>query len=209
MTFDEAAARCGIIAILRGVTPDAVVSVAGALHEAGIRIVEVPLNSPDPFTSIERLASNFKNQLIVGAGTVLDPADVNLLKAHKGEIAVSPDCNPAVIARAIALGIEPLPGVFTPTEAFAAIRAGARHLKLFPAEAASPATVKAWKAVLPKHVRLHAVGGVTPGNMQAWSDAGVAGFGIGSNLFKPGKTVAEVAAAAMTFVSAWQALKRS
>lgn len=209
MTFDEAAARCGIIAILRGVTPDAVVSVAEALHETGIRIVEVPLNSPDPFTSIERLAGNFKSQLVVGAGTVLSPADVNLLKAHKGKIAVSPDCNPAVIARAIALGIEPLPGVFTSTEAFAAIRAGARHLKVFPAEAASPATVKAWKAVLPPHVQLHAVGGVTPGNMQAWSDAGVAGFGIGSNLFKPGKTVAEVAAAAMTFVSAWQALKRS
>jgi 2-dehydro-3-deoxyphosphogalactonate aldolase len=209
MTFDAAAAQCGIIAILRGITPDEAIGVAGALHEAGIRLVEVPLNSPDPFTSIERLASNFKSQLIVGAGTVLDPADVNLLKAHKGEIAVSPDCNPAVIARAIEPGIEPLPGVFTPTEAFAAIRAGARHLKLFPAEAASPATVKAWKAVLPPRVKLHAVGGVTPGNMQAWADAGVAGFGIGSNLFKPGKTVAEVAAAAMTFVSAWQALKRS
>jgi len=209
MTFDAAAAQCGIIAILRGITPDEAIGVAGALHEAGIRIVEVPLNSPDPFTSIERLADTFKSRLVVGAGTVLDPANVNLLKAHKGEIAVSPDCNPAVIARAIELGIEPLPGVFTPTEAFAAIRAGTRHLKLFPAEAASPATVKAWKAVLPKHVRLHAVGGVTPGNMQAWANAGIAGFGIGSNLFKPGKTVAEVAAAAKTFVSAWQALKRS
>jgi 2-dehydro-3-deoxyphosphogalactonate aldolase len=158
--------------------------VAEALYEAGVRVVEVPLNSPDPFTSIEKLAVGFRNRMVIGAGTVLDPAEVSLLKAHQGAISVSPDCNPAVISRAAEVGITPLPGVFTPTEAFAAIRAGARHLKLFPADAASPATVKAWKAVLPGDVKLFAVGGITPANMQGWIEAGATGFGIGSNIYK-------------------------
>lgn len=209
MTFDEAADRCGLVAILRGVTPDEVLAIAHALHGAGIRIVEVPLNSPDPFTSIERLAKAFSGTLIVGAGTVLEPADVNMLKAHGGQISVSPDCNPVVIARASALGMTPLPGVFTPTEAFAAIRAGARHLKLFPAEEARPATVKAWRAVLPRQVKLFAVGGITPANMQGWIDAGTAGFGIGSNIYKPGMTADDVAGRAADFVAGWHAVKRT
>ena len=208
MNFDEAVARCGIIAILRGITPDEVMPVGEALLGAGIRIVEVPLNSSDPFTSIARLAGGFKGRLVVGAGTVLDVASVDKLKAHAGTICVSPDCNPVVIARAVELGLVPLPGVFTPTEAFAAIRAGATHLKLFPAEAASPVTVKAWKAVLPRHVQIHAVGGVTPSNMQAWADAGCAGFGIGSNIYKPGQSADDVAKAAGAFVAAWNGLKR-
>ena len=149
----------------------------------------------------------FKGKLVVGAGTVLSVQDVNLLKAHGGQISVSPDCNEAVIARARELGLEPVPGVFTPTEAFAAIRAGATHLKLFPAEAASPATVKAWRAVLPKHVKIYAVGGITPANMQGWVDAGVAGFGIGSNIYKQGATAAAVAKSAKEFITAWRALK--
>ena len=209
MTFDEAAARCGIIAILRGVRPSEVVAIGEALHAAGIRIVEVPLNSPDPFASIAALADTFKGRLVTGAGTVLDMASVDLLKDAGGSISVSPDCNPDVIARAVEQDLVPLPGVFTPTEAFAAIRAGATHLKLFPAEAASPVTVKAWKAVLPKHVRLYAVGGVTPANMQTWVDAGCSGFGIGSNIYKPGMTADDVKANAGTFAAAWNALKRA
>jgi 2-dehydro-3-deoxyphosphogalactonate aldolase len=204
MKLNEALEGCGIIAILRGVTPDEVIGVAQTLYDAGIRIVEVPLNSPEPFRSIEMLAKAFAGKMVVGAGTVLSEADVNLLKEHGGEISVSPDCNPATIARAVALGLEPLPGVFTPTEAFAAIRAGAKHLKLFPAEAASPLTIKAWKAVLPKHVQVHAVGGVTPENMKDWLAAGTSGFGIGSSLYKQGSTLEQVAESAHKLVSAWK-----
>ena len=209
MNFEDAITDCGLIAILRGVTTPEIKDVGAALHDSGIRVVEIPLNSPDPFSSIERLASAFAGRLVTGAGTVLDASDINLLKAHKGEIAVSPDCNPAVIQRAREAGLVPLPGVFTPTEAFAAIRAGATHLKLFPAEAASPVTVKAWKAVLPKHANIYAVGGVTPANMQVWSDAGCAGFGIGSNIYKPGKSPEDVGRSAAEFVAAWNVLKRN
>lgn len=209
MNFDEAARECGIVAILRGVSPSEVIAVGEALLNAGIRIVEVPLNSPEPFTSIRQLADRFNDRLIVGAGTVLDIASVESLRSAGGQISVSPDCNPEVIAAATDLGMTPLPGVFTPTEAFSAIRAGATHLKLFPAEAASPATVKAWKAVLPKHVKVYAVGGITPSNMQTWWDAGCAGFGIGSNIYKPGMTADDVAKSAAAFVAAWNALKRN
>jgi 2-dehydro-3-deoxyphosphogalactonate aldolase len=208
MNFAQAVTQCGIIAILRGVTTGEVAAIGQALVEAGITIAEIPLNSPDPFTSIAKMAGLFKGQLVVGAGTVLSVQDVNLLKVHGGEISVSPDCNADVITHARELGLEPLPGVFTPTEAFAAIRAGATHLKLFPAEAASPVTVKAWRAVLPAHVQIYAVGGVTPANMQSWADVGVAGFGIGSNIYKPGFTAADVSKAAKEFVAAWKALKK-
>lgn len=208
MNFNDAIAQCGIIAILRGITPAEARDVGTALFEAGVRVVEVPLNSPDPFTTIEKLAAGFAGRMVVGAGTVLDPSDINLLKSHKGEIAVSPDCNPAVIARAKEAGLVPIPGAFTPTEAFAALRAGARHLKLFPAEAASPLTIKAWKAVLPKYVQVYAVGGVTPANMQDWVQAGADGFGIGSNIYKQGMTADQVSQAAREFVAAWNALKR-
>ena len=207
MTFADAISECGLITILRGITTEEIESVGQALVEAGIRVAEIPLNSPDPFTSIQKMATASKGKLVVGAGTVLNVQDVDLLKAHGGQISVSPDCNEAVIARALELGLEPVPGVFTPTEAFAAIRAGATHLKLFPAEAASPLTVKAWRAVLPKHVKIHAVGGVTPANMQGWIDAGVAGFGIGSNIYKQGATAADVAKSAKEFITAWRALR--
>ena len=207
MTFADAISECGLIAILRGITTAEVEAVGQALVDAGIRVAEIPLNSPDPFASIEKMATAFKDKLVVGAGTVLSVQDVNVLKAHGGQISVSPDCNEAVIARARELGLEPVPGVFTPTEAFAAIRAGATHLKLFPAEAASPATIKAWRAVLPKHVKVYAVGGISPANMQSWVDAGAAGFGIGSNIYKQGATAAAVSKAAKEFVTAWRALK--
>jgi len=206
-TFEQAAGDCGIVAILRGVTLDEVTGIGDALYAAGIRVVEVPLNSPDPFRSIAALAARFQGRMVVGAGTVLDTDSVDRVKSAGGQISVSPDCNPEVIARALDRGLVPLPGVFTPTEAFAAVRAGARHLKLFPAEAASPRTVKAWKAVLPRHVKIYAVGGVTPGNMQDWAEAGCAGFGIGSNIYKPGMTADDVARAARDFVAAWNGVR--
>jgi len=207
MNLNQALDECGIIAILRGVAPAEVISIADALYAAGVRIVEVPLNSPDPFHSIQLLATSFAGKMVVGAGTVLSAQDVNMLKEHGGQISVSPDCNPEVIARAVAVGLEPLPGVFTPTEAFAAIRAGAKHLKLFPAEVASPQTIKAWKAVLPPQVKIHAVGGVTPDNMSEWLKAGASGFGIGSSLYKPGATVAQVSESAHKLVLAWKKAK--
>ena len=204
MKLEQALETCGIIAILRGVSPSEVVAVTQTLYDAGVRIVEVPLNSPEPFTSIDMLAKAFGDKMVVGAGTVLSEQDVNLLKQHGGQISVSPDCNPATISRAVALGLDPLPGVFTPTEAFVAIRAGAKHLKLFPAEAASPLTIKAWKAVLPKHVQVHAVGGVTPENMKDWLSAGASGFGIGSALYKQGMALSKISESAHTLVSAWK-----
>jgi len=207
MTLEEALETCGIIAILRGITPDEVIAVSQVLYDAGVRVVEVPLNSPEPFRSIEMLSKAFAGKMIVGAGTVLSVQDVNVLKAHGGQISVSPDCNEAVIARAKDLGLVPLPGVFTPTEAFAAIRAGAKHLKLFPAEVASPQTIKAWKAVLPKHVRIYAVGGVTPENMGDWLSAGASGFGIGSSLYKQGMSMAKISESAHSLVSAWKRAK--
>lgn len=209
MTFEDAASECGIIAILRGIAPDAALAVGAALFQAGVSIVEVPLNSPEPFLSIALLADTLRGRMIVGAGTVLDVESVDRLKASGGEISVSPDCNPEVIARAVEVGLVPLPGVFTPTEAFAAIRAGARHLKLFPAEAASPGTVKAWRAVLPRDVKLYAVGGVTPANMRAWADAGCDGFGIGSNIYKPGMTADDAGRNASAFVAAWRSLGKT
>jgi 2-dehydro-3-deoxyphosphogalactonate aldolase len=207
MRFEEAINDCGVIAILRGVTLDEVTAIGDALYEAGVRIVEVPLNSPEPFRSIAALAARFKGRMVVGAGTVLDVESVDRVKSAGGQISVSPDCNPDVIARAVERGLVPLPGVFTPTEAFAAVRAGARHLKLFPAEAASSKTVKAWKAVLPREVNIHAVGGVTPANMKEWAEAGCAGFGIGSNIYKPGMSANDVSKAARDFVAAWRSLK--
>lgn len=207
MQLNEALHACGIIAILRGVTPGEVVAVGEALYASGVRIVEVPLNSPDPFDSIAKLAQAFKGRMVVGAGTVLSIQDVNMLKQSGGSISVSPDCDPETIARAIAVGLDPLPGVFTPTEAFTAIRAGSQHLKLFPAEVASPSTVKAWRAVLPRHIQVHAVGGVTPSNMAEWLACGVSGFGIGSSLYKPGMSINAVAESAATLVAAWKRAK--
>ncbi len=207
MQLNDALKSCGIIAILRSVAASEVVEVGAALLEAGVTVVEVPLNSPDPFSSIGKLAKAFSGRMVVGAGTVISVQDVNLLKEAGGTISVSPDCNPETIARAIALGLDPLPGVFTPTEAFTAIRAGAQHLKLFPAEAASPTTVKAWRAVFPKHIQIHAVGGVTPSNMAEWLACGVSGFGIGSSLYKPGMSLSAVSESANTLVAAWRRAK--
>jgi len=204
MTLDEALAACGLVAILRGIKPDEAVAVGEALFSAGIRIIEVPLNSPEPFASIEAIAKAAAERFMVGAGTVLKPEQVDLLHAAGGTLSVSPDSNPEVISRALKLGVTPLPGVFTPTEAFTAIHAGASYLKLFPAEAASPTVLKAWRAVLPGNVHVLPVGGISATNMSDWLEAGAAGFGIGGSLYKPGDKPKEVATKAAALVAAWE-----
>lgn len=207
MTLEDALAACGLVAILRGIKSEEAVAVGEALYGAGIRIIEVPLNSPDPFGSISALAKSAAGRFLVGAGTVLKPEQADLLHAAGGTLCVAPDGNPEVIARAVRLGLTPLPGVFTPTEAFAAIRAGASYLKLFPAEASSPAVLKAWRAVLPGTAHVLPVGGISADNMADWLDAGAAGFGIGGSLYKPGDKARDVAAKAAVLVAAWEKAK--
>lgn len=201
-TFFRLFAACPLVAILRGVRPCEVEAIGAALVDAGIRIIEVPLNSPEPLDSIARLARAVGGTALVGAGTVLDPADVARVAAAGGQLVVSPGTDPAVIAATRAKGLVAAPGYFTPSEAFAAIRAGAHALKLFPAEAAPPAVVKAQAAVLPKDVPLIAVGGITPDKLADYRAAGAAGFGLGSALYAPGMTAAEVAGRARAFVAA-------
>jgi 2-dehydro-3-deoxyphosphogalactonate aldolase len=193
--------RCPLIAIIRGVTPGEAEAIGDAIHGAGIRIIEVPLNSPDPLKSIEALARRFGDDVLVGAGTVLDPADVARVSDAGGRIIVSPDSNLEVISAAAAAGLVSCPGYFTPSEAFAALRAGAHGLKLFPAEAASPSVMKAQRAVLPKDVPLIVVGGIKPDNMQPWIDAGADGFGLGSGLYKPGQSAEDTAERARAYVA--------
>ena len=195
-------AACPLIAILRGVTPDEAEAIAGAVVEAGIRIVEVPLNSPAPFESIGRIARAFADRALIGAGTVLDPDDVDRVREGGGRLIVAPGTDLAVIRRTVALGMVSAPGFFTPSEAIAALSAGAHALKLFPAEAASPAVVKAMKAVLPTPVPLVVVGGVTPESMAAWRAAGADGFGLGSGLYAPGRSAKDTAARAHAYVAA-------
>lgn len=195
-------AECPLVAIIRGVTPDEAVGVGEAIFAAGISIIEVPLNSPDPLASIERLAEALGSRAIVGAGTVLNVADVARVRDAGGQIVVSPGGDPAVIAATVAAGMISAPGYFTPTEGFAALKAGAHALKLFPAEAAPPAVVKAQRAVLPKDVKLIVVGGVTPANMAAYLAAGANGFGLGGGVYRPGQTPAEVGAQARAYVAA-------
>jgi 2-dehydro-3-deoxyphosphogalactonate aldolase len=193
--------ECPLVAIIRGVTPDEVEAHGAAIYEGGLRIIEVPLNSPDPLKSIERLAKSFGEQMLVGAGTVLDIRSVQQVKDAGGRIIVSPDTNVEVIAAAAEAGLVSCPGYFTPSEAFAALRAGATGLKLFPAEAASPAVLKAQRAVLPQDVPVLAVGGITPDNMRPWLDAGATGFGLGGGLYKPGQSPADTLAKARTYVA--------
>ncbi|RZL91008.1 MAG: 2-dehydro-3-deoxy-6-phosphogalactonate aldolase [Variovorax sp.] len=200
--------RLPLVAILRGLTPAEAPEIGDAIVEPGFGLLEVPLNSPQPLDSIALLRKRFPDAL-VGAGTVLDARQVREVHAAGGELIVAPNCNPEVIAEAARLGLVSLPGVMTPTEAFAALAAGATGLKLFPAELASPAVVKALLAVLPAGVALMPVGGITPGNMGAWRDAGAAGFGIGSALYKPGKSAPAVREAAMDFVAAFNGSVRA
>lgn len=200
--FDNCFAECPLVAIIRGVTPNEAVGIGGALVDAGIRIIEVPLNSPEPLSSIERLAERFGGQALIGAGTVLRAEDVARVREAGGRLVVSPNMNPEVIRATVAAGMVSSPGVFTPTEALAALEAGAHALKLFPAEGASPAVVKAIRAVLPKEVRLLVVGGVTPQSVGGWLDAGASGFGLGGGLYKPGQSAGETLDKARAYVAA-------
>lgn len=195
-------AECPLVAIIRGVTPDEAEAIGDALVAAGIRVIEVPLNSPDPMTSIARLASRLGDRATVGAGTVMSAAQVGQVAAAGGTIIVSPHADTDVIAAAAAAGLVSAPGYFTPTEAFAALAAGATVLKLFPAEAASPAVLKAQRAVLPKDVPVLPVGGITPESMAAWRAAGADGFGLGGGLYQPGLSADEVGARARRYVAA-------
>ena len=192
---------CPLVGIIRGVTPGEAEAIGDALYEGGIRIIEVPLNSSEPLRSIELLAKRFGDKVLVGAGTVLDPTDVGQVRDAGGRIIVSPNTNIDVIAAAAAIGLVSCPGYFTASEAFAAIGAGATALKLFPAEAATPAVLKAQMAVLPKDVPILIVGGVKPDNMRSWLEAGATGFGLGGGLYQAGQSPEETLDRARAFVA--------
>lgn len=203
--FRTALSACPLVAILRGITPDEAEAVGGGLVDAGITLIEVPLNSPDPYDSIARMARHLGDRAMIGAGTVLRPEQVDRVAAAGGRLIVSPNSDPAVIAATVAAGLVSLPGYATPTEAFAALAAGAHGLKLFPADATPPAILKAHRAVLPADVPVLAVGGITPASIAAWRAAGADGFGLGSNLYRPAKPGAAVATDARAFVEAVRA----
>ncbi len=207
-TLAQALAQLPLIAILRGLTPAEAPAIGEALVSSGFAIIEVPLNSPEPLKSIAALTQQFP-QTLIGAGTVLNAQQVQDVHAAGGRLVVAPNFNPAVVAQALALNMVVLPGVATPTEAFAALDAGAHGLKLFPAEMISPATVKALRAVLPKAAALMPVGGITPDNMAAYRKAGASGFGLGSALYAPGRSAELVGEKAVAFVRAWQASQAS
>jgi len=206
MTLDDALAECPVIAIVRGVRPDEVLDHAEALFAAGLRGVEVPLNSPEPIDSIRRLAEAWGERMVVGAGTVLSPQHVDDVAQAGGRLIVAPNAEPAVIGRAVALGLDPAPGFATATEAFTAIRAGARHLKLFPAVTYGPAHLRQLKAVLPPGVVIWAVGGVGPDAMADWWAAGARGFGLGGEIYRAGQSLGETAEKAARIVAAARAL---
>lgn len=195
----QAMAQLPLIAILRGLTPTEAPAIGAALVDSGFAIIEVPLNSPEPLQSIATLTRQFPHALI-GAGTVLHLQQVKDVHAVGGRLVVAPNFNPAVVAQALALNMVVMPGVATPSEAFAALDAGAHGLKLFPAEMISPATVKALRAVLPPHAALMPVGGISPDNMAAYLAAGANGFGLGSALYAPGRSAAQVRENALVFV---------
>ncbi|MEY5007668.1 MAG: hypothetical protein RL764_984 [Pseudomonadota bacterium] len=202
--FRAETARCPIMAILRGITAQDAVSIGEALFDAGISIMEVPLNSPEPLESIKRLAHAFANRALIGAGTVLEAKHVPLIANIGGALIVSPHVDADIISATVAAGLVSLPGYFTPTDAFQAAQAGAHGLKLFPAEGAGVAVLKAHKAVLPPDLPIFVVGGITPDTIAPWRAAGAAGFGIGAQLYRPGDQAQNVYERARQFVEAWQ-----
>lgn len=193
--------ECPLVAIIRGVTPDDAEGIGPVLHDAGFRIIEVPLNSPQPFDSIVRLERVLGRKVLLGAGTVLDPEDVERVANAGGRLIVSPNTRTEVVEATARAGMVSIPGFFTPSEAFQALRAGAHGLKLFPAEGASPAVVKALRAVLPADIPILVVGGIAPGNMRPWIEAGATGFGLGSGLYRPGQSIEETMVKARAYVA--------
>jgi 2-dehydro-3-deoxyphosphogalactonate aldolase len=208
MSNDVFAGGMPIVGILRGIAPAGCIAIAEVIYRAGIRVIEVPLNSPDPFASIRALSSRLGPDCVVGAGTVLTVEDVNRTHEAGGTLVVAPNCDVDVIRRAVQLRLNVMPGFATPTEALTAIGAGASDLKLFPAATYGPQHVKALRAVLPKTVRVIAVGGIGARDISAWLAAGASGFGFGSELFRPELTVAEVAQRARHLVDALNAARR-
>ena len=206
LSLDDALAECPVVAIIRGVRPDEILDHVEALYAAGVRGVEVPLNSPDPLNSIGKLAQAWGERMAVGGGTVLTAQAVDDVAKVGGRIIVSPNTNPEVIARSVELKLDPAPGFSTATEAFTAIEAGARHLKLFPAVSFGPAHVKQLKAVLPAQAVVWAVGGVGPAQMADWWAAGTRAFGVGGELYRPGQSPAQTAENARRVVEAVRAL---
>ena len=200
---------CPIVAILRGVKPDEIDAIGDALVEAGVTVIEVPLNSPQPFESIKRLAERHGARALVGAGTVLEAADVARVKEAGGQLVVAPNFDADVVRAARAAGLASLPGVMTPSEGFAALKAGADGLKLFPAEIIPPAVFKAWRAVFAPDTLLLAVGGVGVDNVRSYAEAGASGYGIGSALYKPGKSATAVHDDALRFVAAHRGALRA
>ncbi|GBQ84800.1 2-keto-3-deoxy-6-phosphogluconate aldolase [Gluconacetobacter johannae DSM 13595] len=201
-SFDDALAACPLVAILRGVTPDEVLEVGDALVGAGFRIIEVPMNSPHPLRSIRLLQDRFGDSALIGAGTVTSPDMVVQVAEAGGRLVVMPHGDVAVIRAARALGLFCTPGVATPTEGFAALAAGATALKMFPAEQLGPPVLAAWRSVFPAGTRFIPVGGVTPDTMGPFLEAGAAGFGLGSALYRAGRSAREVGVAARRFVGA-------
>ena len=204
--FRNALKQMPIVAILRGITPDEVPWAFEVLSSAGFRLIEVPLNSPEPLESISRLKA-FARKLVHGAGTVLRPGAVDAVAQAGGKIVVSPNADPAVIRRAVERGVAPMPGFASATEAFCALEAGARYLKLFPASTYGPAHLKALKAVLPSDAVVQPVGGVRPEDMAEWWAAGARGFGLGSELYRPGYTAEQVHERAVAAVAAVRVLQ--
>ncbi|NBY06306.1 MAG: 2-dehydro-3-deoxy-6-phosphogalactonate aldolase [Betaproteobacteria bacterium] len=202
--FRDALSTLPLVAILRGIEPSQALPIGHVLREAGWRVLEIPLNSPQPLQSIAALRARLP-QCLIGAGTVMNAQQVRDVHAAGGQIIVSPHFDPMVVAQAKQLGMLALPGVATPSEAFAALRAQADGLKVFPAEMISPVVLKAWRAVLPPDILIFPVGGIKPDNMGAYRQAGASGFGIGSALFKPGMSVSDVQLHANHFYQAWTA----